>query len=84
MRQNRIMKLYLLETKGLGDYYVIAKDVLEAETILTNELDRADYGFSKDRLVIGIRLITQEVGEFPAGRPNFNDQSRLLVSETKQ
>lgn len=76
------MKLYLLTTSGLGDFYLVAKSPNDAESKLSTLLDKADYGFREKRKVENIRLLSEEVGEFPAGRPNFSSGNRLVLETT--
>lgn len=74
------MKLYRLQTKGLGDYWVIADNAHEADQKLTKLLDAADYGFSKERLVISTALISEHVRDLlPEAKPHFSDQHRLIA-----
>ncbi len=54
--------LYKLVT-GLGTYWVIAKDPTDAETKITQILNRQDYGFTKDRVVMEIHRIADEISE---------------------
>lgn len=72
------MKLYLIKTARLGEYYVVADNLNEAEFILKNNLDAADYGFTDARKLKSIDVITSEVHEF-AGKPFFSDGDRLLI-----
>ena len=43
------MKLFLLTTTGLGDFYLIADTPNDAENALINYLNKADYGFNNLR-----------------------------------
>ncbi len=76
------MNLYLLTTSGLGDFYLVAKSPNDAESKLNTLLDRADYGFRQKRKVENIRLLSEEVTEFPAGIPNFSSGNRLVLETT--
>lgn len=49
--------LYLVTTKGLKDYYVIANDPTEAEKALFKIFEEQDYGFSDYRIVKNIEII---------------------------
>ncbi len=76
------MKLYILTTSGLGDFYLVAKSPNDAESKLKILLDKADYGIREKRKVENIRLLTEELGEFPTGRPNFSSGNRLVLETT--
>lgn len=73
------MTLYLIETSGLGDFYVLSDGTTNAELKLSKMLDKADYGFSKDRAIVSIKIIAHEILEFPKGRPNFSSGNRLII-----
>lgn len=55
------MKLYLLSTVGLGDYYVVAEDPTSAESILSKLLYSQDYGYSNSRIINNIKLLAKGV-----------------------
>ncbi|MBU0846975.1 hypothetical protein KKH23_07260 [Patescibacteria group bacterium] len=80
------MKLYLLTTISHAEYYVIAESLNNAEAKLIELLNKADYGFyavataATGRIVKKIKILAEEVQEFPKGKPNFNpDLSRLIL-----
>ena len=73
------MKLYLLTTNGLGDFYVIAENSNDAEVRLNGLLNKADYGFSGGRTVRNINILAEEIKEFPKGKPNFSSEQRLIL-----
>ena len=73
------MKLFLLTTEGLGDYYVIAKTLNDAEKLLNTQLDEADYGFSSDRIVRNIRIVTSEIKIGFNGRLSFDNDTRMII-----
>ncbi len=76
------MNLYLLTTKGLGDFYIVEESPNDAEDKLTNVLTIADYGFVKDRKIINIKLIAQEMQEYN-NKPFINgDSERRLILNT--
>ncbi len=54
------MKLYLLSTKGVGNFYLIAKNPNDAEMKLKHLLNSSDYGFEPSRKVCNIQLIAEE------------------------
>lgn len=67
------MKLYRLTTKGLGDYWVVAKDPTDAETKLKHILDSKDYGFTDGRKVTTIEVIAEEIVD------RFMKDKRLIL-----
>jgi hypothetical protein len=74
-------KLYLLTTKGLGDFYVIAENPTQAEENLIKIFDDQDYGFSKDRVVTNISFIAKafKPDYRNAEKPFLFDGSTLLI-----
>lgn len=77
------MKLYKIETKGLGTYHIVANHPTEAENRLVDLLTDADYGFTEDRRVQIITLISDEVfmhGGNP--KPFFSDKNKLILPES--
>lgn len=66
------MTLYLLTT-NLGDFYVLANDPTRAVTKLEELLDKKDYGFSLNRKVVNIRVITNVINEY------IGDDERLVL-----
>ena len=71
--------LYLLKTKGLGDFYVVASSATEAEKRLEELLDLASYGFRPDRNLVTIQILAQELTEFPKGKPCFSGEEQTLI-----
>jgi hypothetical protein len=61
------MNLYSLQTKGLGEFYVVAGDATQADQELTRRLDDKNYGISDDRLVLNTRLIAREAVDYGGG-----------------
>ncbi len=57
------MKLYKLETAGLGDYWVLGNDSAEAEIKLSKMLEEASYGFYKDRRIHTIHIIAESADD---------------------
>jgi len=72
------MKLYLLKTERIGEFYVVADSLNEAEEVLMKNLNEADYGVSNARTLKSIEVITSEVHQF-AGKPFFSGGDRLLL-----
>jgi hypothetical protein len=73
------MKLYLLSTESLGDFYVLGSNPYIAESNLKSQLDKSDYGFNSGRKVINIKLLAEEVTKSPKGKPNFSNGDRLIL-----
>ena len=73
-------KLYLLKTKNLGEYYVIAEHPTEAQKKLEDDLNKAAYGYSNDREVQSISLLAKELQDFPTDMPNFSSGCNLLFA----
>ncbi len=77
------MKLFRLDTKGLGSFFVVDEHSTKAEQRLNDLLNKAQYGFSPDRIVQSIHLISEEVKLFGGNpKPNFTDLNRLILPET--
>jgi hypothetical protein len=76
------MKLFELHTAGLGVFYVVDEDPTTAETRLNELLERATYGFSDDRRIVSIRILTSEITPFPGDKPNFSAQTNRLILPT--
>ena len=72
--------LYLLKTKNLGEYYVIADHPTEAQKKLEGDLNKASYGYANDREVQSIQLIAKELQDFPRDVPNFSSGCNLLFA----
>lgn len=75
------MNLYLLKTKGLGEFYLIAKTPNDAQNKLESDLEKSDYGFYKDREVEVITLLSKKMKDFPEGKPNFSSSHKLLFAD---
>ena len=75
------MKLFLLTTEGLGDYYIIAETPNDAEKLLGTQLNEADYGFSSNRIVRNIKILTSEIKKGFNDKLNFNDNNRMIISK---
>lgn len=74
--------LYLLTTKGLGDFYVLASDPTKAQESLIKVLDYGKYGFDEDRFVTNIQWITESLEQLTTDgcKYNLSDKSaRLLI-----
>ena len=75
------MQLFLLTTEGLGDYYIIAETPNDAEKLLDTQLNEADYGFSSNRIVRNIKILTSEIKIGFNDKLNFNDNNRMIISK---
>lgn len=53
-------KLYYITT-GVGEYYVVASNPLQAEKKLTEALELSDIGFDKDREAKEIKLLAKQI-----------------------
>ena len=73
------MKLFLLTTDRLGDYYIIAETPNDAEKLLETQLNEADYGFSSNRIVRNIKILTNEIKIGFNDKLNFNDDNRMII-----
>lgn len=75
------MKLFKVETKGLGEFMVIADNVELAEKFVTRMFDGQNYGNSNDRRIKCINYIDEE----PSGAlsncelPFLSDRSKTLL-----
>lgn len=74
--------LYILTTKGLGDFFVLANNPTEAQESLLEVLGAGKYGFSDDRIVINIKWITETLRPSLMGENTYNlsnKDARLLI-----
>lgn len=67
-------KLYFVNTKGCGSYYVVARDPKEASNAVEQMLNDQDYGFSKNRKVVTILLHAEEF------RTALHDKTKPFLS----
>lgn len=72
--------LFLVSTKGLGDFYIVATTPNDAETTLTSALNKTDYGFSKDRKITNIKILADQLMDFPSGKPFFSSGNNLIIA----
>lgn len=78
------MNLYLLTTAGLGDFYVVEKCPTSAEKRLINLFIASDYGNPRRRLVTNIKVLSNELYNFPENKPNFSSGFNLILPSTCQ
>lgn len=84
LKTNLIMKkkLYLLSTRGLGDFYLVAETPNDAEDKLKLLLNKSDYGYSSSRPVVNIKLLADELYNFPKNKPNFSKLPTLILESS--
>lgn len=71
-------KLFIVSTRGVGDFYVIAGSFDQAAELIKDELDNQNYGYSNDREVVSVKFICQQ--HFYNGKRYFSgDNKNLLV-----
>lgn len=74
--------LYLITTRGLGGFYVLAENIKIACENLTRIFDEKKYGSYADRVITDVEILTKALGSFSSGDdlPNLSDKdARLLV-----
>jgi len=71
------MNLYLL-TNGMGDYYVVGSDPTHAQERLEKTLNECDYGFTRERKVATIRLLTSEISNDVDDKFRISKDKRFL------
>lgn len=72
------MKLYRVESKGLGTHYSVAPDAETAYQLYKKVWDKADYGFYTDRDLVSVRVLAEEMDSPVKGRPNLQ-----IIKEAK-
>ena len=74
--------LYKITTKGLHEFYVVARSWQDAASTLSDALDKADWGYSGDRKVESITHISSE-GFMDNGKQKrrIGDAYRLIIQE---
>lgn len=55
------MKLYRIETKGMGSYWVVASDPTAAENKLKEAFNKWDYGYYTKRESVSIHVIAEQI-----------------------
>ena len=66
--------LYLITTKGLGQFHVIANDPTEAQNALIKIYKDQDYGFEPDRYVTNIQWLAESF------KPDYSDNTKPFLS----
>lgn len=73
-------QLYKVVTKGCGTFYVIADGFDKAAESVGNELKEQEYGYSGDRAVTYVMLLSRE--EFVHGRRILGgEMNKLIITE---
>ena len=67
--------LYLVTTRGLGQYYIIANDPTEAENALMKIFNDQEYGFETDRRVMKIEWLAASF------IPHYIDNNKPFLSK---
>lgn len=75
--------LYRVRTSGCGMFYVVATSFDSAVDEVTKELDAQDYGFSEERVVIGVDFICRETFMENGKRALYgdNDENHLMIAK---
>ena len=73
------MELYLLTTKGNGDFYLIAESPNTAVNVLTELLDKRGYGYKSDRIIVNIKILASEFKD----AFNIPKENRLIIANDK-
>jgi hypothetical protein len=68
MKDEKQLTLFLINTAGLGDFYVLATSADKACDMLEDRFREADYGFYDSRRPTLIKPLTYEQTRF-AGKP---------------
>lgn len=73
--------LYLLTTRGLGEYHVLANDPTEAESTLKRIFDEQKYGSSDDRRIVNIKWLAEAFSKSSNDetKPFLSDKSKRLL-----
>lgn len=72
--------LFIVTTRGLGDFYVIAGSFDQAAEVVRAELDAQDYGYFNDRLVTTVKFVCKQ--HFSSGKRFFSgdrEENHLIV-----
>ncbi len=75
-------KLYLISTKGLGDFYVIADNPAYAQNELEDSLVGADYGVKEDQKIENIKILAQEIAIDDEKERAFWNGNKLMIVNT--
>lgn len=53
-------QLFLVTTRGCGQFYVVAGSFDEAAELVRNELKAQNYGYSSDREVVEVKFLCRQ------------------------
>jgi len=76
------MKLYLLTTRGLGDFYIVATSPSMAENLLMSTLQELNYGVVRNRFVTNIKVITHELSANSNRDMDINNSTLIIQRMT--
>lgn len=74
--------LYLITTRGLGDFYVAAGCTNSAEIALENAFHKHKHGSRDSRKIINIKWIASEMNVDDIVTPFSSRDNNLLISYT--
>ena len=77
------MNLYQVQTIKLK-FYVLAEHPTQAQDIVKHELNKSDYGFSCDRKVNNITLLSKQLERNYQGNLNFSSGNNLMFTNIIQ
>ena len=74
--------LYRISTRGVGDFFVVARSLDEATDTLRGRLEDAEYGFYGDRKPTCIDIIAEERLDHSNGKQYISeDYDNLIVAK---
>lgn len=74
-----LMKLYKVSTYGLGDFYVLARNMGECEELLYRRLNEADTGFQRDRAITQVNPLGKMAVPYSQGNSWFIGGEHNLI-----
>ncbi len=80
-------KLFIVETRRLGSFYVVCGSWNEAASVVKKALDDQNYGYSGDREVKNVSIIREEHFFGSDGKRFFSgddDFNKFIVVEQKK
>lgn len=73
-------QLFIVTTRGLGDFYVVAGSFDLAAQLVKDELDAQDYGYSSARAITAVKFVCKQ--HFSSGKrflSGDNGENNLLI-----
>ena len=73
-------QLFIVTTRGLGDFYVVSVSFDLAAQFVKDELDAQDYGYSGARVITNVKFVCKQC--FSNGRrflSGDNGENNLLI-----